>query len=108
MALLAGCWPFGRLSPKYKRDTELQRGSMCASSTSDDSYGVTCIVSTVPASKQDCSSSLQDSTACVLDAVGKLLTDAKFNDVLFITMDGEVQANRAFLAARCKYFETLL
>lgn len=45
----------------------------------------------------------------VLEAVLKLLIDERFQDVVFICSDGlPVHSNRAFLAARCEYFDKLL
>lgn len=49
------------------------------------------------------------SQAEVLAAVLKLLRVEKFQDVCFACCDGrKVSSNRAFLAARCEYFEKLL
>jgi hypothetical protein len=45
----------------------------------------------------------------VLDAVRRLLEEPQFQDVHFRCSDGRlVSSNRAFLAARCEYFERLL
>lgn len=50
-----------------------------------------------------------DTTGDLLAAVNRLLSESAFQDVRFRCDDGQVvSANRAFLAARCEYFERLL
>jgi hypothetical protein len=67
-------------------------------------------VTEVPAagSGGNCDSGSDDVDA-VLDAVRRLYEEPRFQDVHFLCLDGRtVSSNRAFLAARCRYFEALL
>lgn len=48
-------------------------------------------------------------TTDVLEAVRRLFEESRFQDVHFRCLDGRVvSSNRAFLAARCDYFDRLL
>eukprot|EP00879_Flechtneria_rotunda_P026321 GHRR01028058.1.p1 GENE.GHRR01028058.1~~GHRR01028058.1.p1 ORF type:complete len:165 (+),score=13.51 GHRR01028058.1:749-1243(+) len=52
---------------------------------------------------------LDEGSQLVLMAVQRLLSDARFQDVVFVCSDGKtVSSNRAFLGARCDYFDKLL
>lgn len=45
----------------------------------------------------------------VMEAVRKLLLDAKFHDISFVCSDGKrIGSNRSFMAASCEYFEKML
>eukprot|EP00877_Chromochloris_zofingiensis_P008521 jgi/Chrzof1/3922/Cz13g13150.t1 len=44
----------------------------------------------------------------ILAAVERILVDSKYQDVVFKCKDGNVSSNRAYLAARCDYFDRLL